>query len=230
MNLSIAATEATEARVLTIDQLHFAYPGAPALIDHWSASVGPGVTLLHGDTGSGKTTLLQLLAGARTAGGRLTLAGARLDPNANLKDHASAYRRQVFFGDPTTPAHDALPARACMALLSAGDARFSPARWQALVEGFALAPHLDKPIYMLSTGTRRKVWLAAALASGRALVLLDEPTGGLDASSRECLWSALREVAQRASEAPQTATIVIVASAERIDQVALTATLELPLG
>ena len=232
MNLPNDATNdaTTDARVLTIDQLHFAYPGEPALIDHWSGSIGPGVTLLHGDTGSGKTTLLQLLAGVLQGSGLLMLAGARLDPNANLKDHASAYRRQVFFGDPTTPAHDALPARACMTLLSAGDAGFSPTRWQALVEGFALAPHLDKPIYMLSTGTRRKVWLAAALASGRALVLLDEPTGGLDAGSRECLWSALRDAAQRAIASPQTATLVVVASAERIDQVPLAATLELPLN
>ena len=82
---------------------------------------------------------------------------------------------------------------------------------------------------MLSTGTRRKVWLAAALASGRALVLLDEPTGGLDAGSRECLWQALREVAQRATDRPEAATIVIVASAERIDQVPLAATFEMPL-
>lgn len=207
---------------LLVENLHFAHPGEPALIANWSASIGPGVTLVHGDTGSGKTTLLQLLAGARPGAGRLTLAGASLDLDADaVAAHAGAYRRQVFFGDPTSPAHDALPARACMAILSAGDAHFSPARWQALVAGFALTEHLDKPIYMLSTGTRRKVWLAAALASGRALILLDEPTGGLDAGSRACLWRALSEVGER--------NLVIIASAERIDCVPLAATMELPL-
>ena len=217
--------------MLQIERLHFSHPGEPALIDHWSASIGPGVTLIHGDTGSGKTTLLQLLAGALPGTGRLTLGGVRLDADTDAvgKTHAGPYRRQVFFGDPTTPAHDALPARACMAILSAGDAHFSATRWQSLVEGFSLAPHLDKALYMLSTGTRRKVWLAAALASGRALVLLDEPTGGLDAGSRECLWSALRDVAERTAQAPAAAPMVIVASAERIEQVPLAATFELPL-
>jgi hypothetical protein len=36
-----------------------------------------------------------------------------------------------------------------------------------MVEGFALTPHLDKPVHMLSTGSKRKVWFGAALASGR---------------------------------------------------------------
>ena len=78
-------------------------------------------------------------------------------------------------------------------------------------------------MYMLSTGSKRKVWLAAALAGGRALTLFDEPTGGLDAASIACLWRALGGIAQRADRA------VVIASAERIDRVPLAATIELPL-
>jgi ABC-type multidrug transport system ATPase subunit len=203
--------------ILRIDDLSVAHQGSAPLVAHWSAAIGPGVTLLHGDTGSGKTTVLRALAGLHAAAGRLTLNGVALDADA------TAYRRQRFFCEPATDALDQVTARAATAMLGDGDAAFDPARWDELVAGFALGPHLDKPLFMLSTGSKRKVWLAAALASGRPLVLLDEPTGGLDAPSIRCLWAALARVAASARHA------VIVASAERITQVALAGTVELPL-
>jgi ABC-type multidrug transport system ATPase subunit len=212
--MSLAATPP----ILHIDHLHFAYPGDPPIAAGWSARIGAGVTLLHGDTGSGKSTLLRVLAGALPAtGGRLTLAGAA------LPDAAEAYRRQVFFVDPSTDAFDAMGVEECAASLRSADVPFDAARWQALVDGFSLAPHLAKKMFMLSTGSKRKVWLAAALASSRPLTLLDEPTAGLDAGSMRCLWRTLAEVAQEGGRA------VIVASGERIDGVPLTATLTLPL-
>ena len=205
--------------VLQVQALNFAYADQPPLVVDWSASVVAGVTLLHGDTGSGKSTLLRLMAGALPAtGGRLTLAAAHLD------EDAKAYCRKLFFCDPTTDAFDQRSARDTTALLSAGDARFDADRWQDMVKGFALAPHLDKPMYMLSTGSKRKVWLAAALASGRTLVLLDEPTGGLDAASIACLWRALSQLAEQGDRA------IVIASAERIERVPLAGLIELPLG
>lgn len=204
------------ACILDVKDLCFAHPGQPALATGWCASIGAGVTLLYGDTGSGKSTILQLIGGRLPAEGRLTLAGARLDREPE------AYQRNVFFCDPTSDAFDEVSALECTALLNAGDTRFSDLRWRTFIEGFSLTPHLDKPMYMLSTGTRRKVWLAAALASGRALTLLDEPTGGLDAASIRFLWRALADLAER----PRA---VVVASAARIDSVPLSASIELPL-
>ena len=203
--------------ILHVDDLTFAYLGQPALVSGWGVAIGAGVTLLHGDTGSGKSTLLRVLAGALPASGRLTLAGQRLDADA------AAYRRSVFLCEPATDAFDQVSARACTAALSEGDTAFDAAAWQAVAEGFALAPHLDKPMYMLSTGSTRKVWLAAALASGRALVLLDEPTGGLDAASVGCLWGELMHCAEKRERA------IVLASAERVDTVAFAGVIELPL-
>jgi ABC-type multidrug transport system ATPase subunit len=195
--------------------LRFAYPGEAPLLRDVSLAIEAGVTLLHGDTGSGKSTLLRIFAGALPASGVLTLANVRLD-----QDRA-AYERHVFWCEPTTDRFDQLDVRAVTAALSAGDASFDAAQWQTLVDGFALGPHLAKPMYMLSTGSKRKVWLSAALASGRALVLLDEPAGGLDAASRVCLWRALAR--------PRSVQAVVLASAERIEQLPLRATIELPL-
>jgi len=211
----------TSPPILQLHDLSFSYPGQPALASGWCASVGEGVTLLHGDTGSGKSTLLRVIAGALpSASGRLTLAGARLDTAPE------AYKRNVFFCDPAADVFDQITARACTATLSEGDAGFDAALWQVLVEGFSLAPHIDKPMYMLSTGSKRKVGLAAALASGRALVLLDEPEGALDARSIGCLWKAVESLAVRAGRA------IVIASSARLDhvpRVPLAGCIELPL-
>lgn len=203
--------------ILDVNDLSFVYPAQPPIASSWSASIGPGVSLLFGDDGSGKSTVLRILAARQPAEGRLTLAGARLGAEPDI------YKRNVFFVDAETNAFDGVTADECKLALKAGDAHFSETRWQALVDGFALAPHLGKRMYMLSTGSRRKVWLAAALASGRPLTLLDEPTAALDSASIRCLWRALAEIAEEHTRA------VVIASAARIDSVPLAGTFELPL-
>jgi len=204
--------------LLDIRQLRVGYPGQTPIVDGWSGHIAAGVTLVHGDTGAGKSTLLRVLAGLQPAdAGRLTAAGIE------LAHDAAGYRRHVFFGDHTDPALDPVTGRACAADLRKDDPAFDEAFWNQMVEGFALAPQIDKPMYMLSTGSRRKVWLASALASGRALVLLDEPTGGLDAPSRRCLWQALTRWATQRDQA------VIVGSGESLGDVPLAATITLPL-
>jgi ABC-2 type transport system ATP-binding protein len=207
---------ASTAPILVVKNLSFAYPRRPALLSAWSASIGAGLTQLYGGDGSGKSTVLRLLAGKLRGEGQLDLAGARLDQDPDT------YRRNVFFVDPETDAFNEIPATQCTASLSAGDPGFDEAKWRALVEGFSLTPHLEKPMYMLSTGSKRKVWLAAALASGRALTLLDEPTAALDANSICFLWRTLSESAGRDDRA------IVIASAERIDAVPLSGWIELP--
>ncbi|MEJ8857076.1 ATP-binding cassette domain-containing protein [Variovorax robiniae] len=204
--------------ILQLQDLGFAYPSQPPLATRWTASIGAGVTLLHGDTGSGKTTLLRILAGRQAATGRLSIEGVRLDAAPE------AYRRKVFFVEPDTDAFDKQKSgRECTTALCADDAHFDAVRWQSLVEGFALAPHIDKPMYMLSTGSRRKVWLAAALAAGRPVTLLDEPTGALDAASIRCLWRTLAELSRDATRS------FVIASGERITGLPLATTIDLPL-
>ncbi len=188
----------------------------------WSADLGPGLTLLHGDTGSGKSTLLRALAGEPAPG--LALRGGLALPLAALPGDAAAWRRQVFYVDPGTQAFHAMGVRESVAQLRADDAGFDTARWEALAEAFGLAPHLDKGMHMLSTGSRRKVWLACALASGRPLTLLDEPGAALDAASVRALQAALAEVAQAGRR------LVIVASGEAWPALPWRARFDLPMA
>lgn len=204
------------ASILVVKDLSFAYANRPALLSDWSVRVGAGLTQLYGGDGSGKSTILRLFAGKLLGEGQLSVAGARLHKDPET------YQQNVFFVDPGTDAFNEVSATECTLSLSAGDSRFDAQKWRALAEGFSLTPHLDKPMYMLSTGSKRKVWLAAALASGRVLTLLDEPTSALDANSIRFLWRVLSD------SAAQPGRAIVIASAERIDAVPLSGLIELP--
>lgn len=166
--------------VLEVNGLCFAYPKRP-LFSRLTASVPGGVCLVLGGDGSGKTTLLRLLAGELAAqAGTLQINGVA------LADHASAYREQVFRVDTRTVDYDQFTALRYFALQRLRYPGFLPAAsagMAELVAGLSLAEHLEKPLYMLSTGSKRKVWLAAAFAAGAPVTLLDDPFAALDKPS-----------------------------------------------
>ena len=205
-------------RILHIQALSFAYPGLPALASQWSATIPAGITLLLGDTGSGKTTLLRLLAGTAPVDGRLTLGGIRFDAEP------AAYRRAVFWQEPGSDVFDQQSPRQIVATLHSDRPGFDLTAWAHHADAFALGPHLDKPLYMLSTGSKRKVWLTMALASCCPLTLLDEPFGALDAPSIAHLRRALAEASTQRDRA------LIVASSEVPGGVPLSGRIELPLN
>ena len=164
--------------------LAFSYPDA-ALLAGLSFTIQPGLTLLRGGSGRGKRTLLRLIAG-------------ELIPHAGLVLHRAD---PLYWENPADPACNDTVARDWLA---ARRCRF--ARWQEklaaqLIEGFGLAGHIDKPMYMLSTGSRRKVGLVAAAASEARLTLLDRPFSALDASSCHLLTQLLAGAAQSRSRA-----------------------------
>ena len=186
--------------VLQVRGLCFAYPGQAALFADWRVDLPAGLTLLDGDIG--KTTLMRLLAGELAAdAGELTLAGYR------LAAEPLAYRQHCCWFDPRDLAWDAMTAEAMMAAQRALHPGLDLAAWQRHLTGFDLTPHLAKPMYALSTGSRRKAGLAAALATGAALTLLDEPCAGLDPPSLAYLARALNDAA-RAADASSRALLL----------------------
>jgi ABC-type multidrug transport system ATPase subunit len=170
--------------VLQARNLRFGYPRQPALLTDWSLDVPAGVTWVGGDESVGKTTLLRLLAGD------LPVQGGTLQVNG-----------PVFWVDPRTQAFDALSPQAYWDRQRKQHPAFSDALLADLIAAFALAPHLEKSLYMLSTGTKRKVFLAAAFASGAAVTLLDEPLAALDKASIEWVLELLQDAAAHPSRA-----------------------------
>ena len=192
-------TPATAAVVLRVEALRFAWPGQPLLFDGLALALGPGVHLLRGEDGCGKSTALALLAGELAAqGGTLRVAGVSLQKNQ------AAYRQAVFWVAPNTVDFDAVSATEAWATLGARYPSFNTALLAELADAFGLTEHAHKPLYMLSTGSKRKVWLCAAFAADAPLTLLDQPFAALDAPSIRLL----RELLAEASEHPSRAWLV----------------------
>ena len=164
--------------LLQAEGLGFAYPGHQVFAGLCFA-IRPGLTLVRGGDGRGKTTLLRLLAG--------TLA-----PGAGAVHRQAA---EVFHEQAADRAHDATVARDWLAALKPRHAAWDDRLAGELTAAFGLAAHVDKPLYMLSTGSRRKLGLVAAAASGAALTLLDTPYAALDAPSGRVLTRLLAEAA-----------------------------------
>jgi ABC-type multidrug transport system ATPase subunit len=195
MALARCSSKASSSRrpkssVLKISKLSLAYPDCVLLHD-FSAQPANGLVLVRGGGGRGKTSLMCLLAGELAPdAGQLQLGGVW------LHEQPEAYQQQVFWENPRSAAHDALTAKDYLRQVQRDYPAFDEGRLRRAIEGLSLAPHLDKNIFMLSTGSRRKLYLAAAFASRAALTLLDTPFAALDKVSIRFALALLAEAAQ----------------------------------
>lgn len=160
-------------------------PGTQAIIQNLDFSWPAGVSWVGGDEGSGKTTLLRLLAGD-------------LQPTHGA---VHATHGGVFWADLQSPLHDELTPLACWDALRAHFPLWQEDLLQDLTDALSMRPHLHKRLNMLSTGSRRKVMLIAALASGATVTLLDQPFVSLDAASIRFLLEFLAEASQHTRRA-----------------------------
>ena len=175
--------------IMQVEGLHFAYPQRELFKD-FSVKIPPGVTLVCGGEDSGKSTLLRLLSGELPiTAGSVQINHVRQDEQAN------AYRQQIFWIDPRSEAFDQVTPAAYFAFMKVRYPAFDQAALAALIDGLSLAPHMEKSLYMLSTGTKRKVWLAAAFAAGAVVTLLDEPFASLDRASINFVLQLLEKAA-----------------------------------
>ena len=180
------------APLIRVQALRWQFPQASEpLFEALSFDVPAGVSCLCGDEGRGKSTLLRLLAGqlsAQSGSISLGVSGAALSP--------ARLQQLVAWHDAADPARDQRPVRAILEQLVPPEARHL---LPALLQGLSLQEHLDKPLYQLSTGSRRKVFIAATLARPSTLALLDQPGTALDAPSVRFLretfarWAQSRE-------------------------------------
>lgn len=162
-------------------------PGNLLLFDGLDLCIPPGISALLGDEGSGKTSLLRLLSGHLIAqSGQLHVLGVET-PLCPPPPGA------VFWTDLRLPHSDDNTPGQCWAALAPLWPAWSEATQNALVRALQLTPHLDKRLNMLSTGSRRKVGLVAALASGATVTLLDQPFVSLDQTSIRALQEILKD-------------------------------------
>ena len=130
-------------------------------------TLSPGLIAVTGGEGSGKTQLLRRMAEAPGAGAQwLDLALPQQDEQTPLQVWEALQKH--------SPQWDA-------------------GLHQQLVEALLLAPHQSKKLYMLSTGSRRKVALAGLLACGALVTCLDQPYAALDGTSIRAVNGVLQD-------------------------------------
>jgi ABC-2 type transport system ATP-binding protein len=178
------------------------------------------VTALLGPNGAGKTTLLRLLAGLLVAdGGEVEVLGVR-QPAAARPRTVRALRRRIGYVSQDPALDPEMTGREILALMAAlhgvclgKEKEGRGERIARLAEAFGLGAHLDRPVAAWSGGLRRRLHLAAGMIHDPELLLLDEPTAGLDPEADEALWA---ELVRRAGEGVAVAVATHdLAAAER---------------
>jgi ABC-2 type transport system ATP-binding protein len=180
---------------LSVENLSFTY-GPRKALDAVTFTLQPGTfTALLGPNGAGKSTLFSLLTRLFTAPeGRISIAGHDL----------SAYHQKALaalgcvFQQPTLDL-DLTTRRNLLyyAALHGLTGTIARTRSDEALQTLALTDRADTPARSLSGGQRRRVELARALIHRPQVLLLDEPTVGLDAASRRAITDHAHDLAQQ---------------------------------
>lgn len=175
---------------VSIEDVSFRYPGGEAPghgVDSVSLCLGPGQVLgLLGPNGSGKSTLLSLVAGFLTPqSGGVRVLGEPVSARVRRRLGVVFQDASV---DPLMSVEETL--RLHGRLFGVGGSLLRE-RTRTLLERMGIADRASDRVETLSGGLRRRVELARALLHEPAVLLLDEPSLGLDPDSRTALWEIL---------------------------------------
>lgn len=169
------------------------------------------ITGLLGPSGCGKTTLMRAIVGVQiVAGGRVTVLGLPAGTRELRSRVGYVTQAPAVYDDLTVGAN----LRYFAKILGAASERVA-----AVVETVGLTGYGDKLVSQLSGGQRARVSLATALLNEPEVLVLDEPTVGLDPVLRQELWTTFHELADRG-------TTLLISShvmdeAERCDELIL---------
>ncbi|MFE9019872.1 ATP-binding cassette domain-containing protein [Streptomyces sp. NPDC007808] len=176
---------------LILDNCTYRYRrwSSPVLSD-FSYEVQDGLTILLGPNGAGKSTLLRLAASVvRPQSGKVALGD--ISSESRQFRRAVAWMPQEITPIPTFTAREYVAYVGWLKGMSRGDA-WSQAR--QVLERVGLRDKCDTRTSRLSGGQLRRVGIASALVHGARVLLLDEPTAGLDPHQRRVFREILRDL------------------------------------
>jgi ABC-2 type transport system ATP-binding protein len=165
--------------------------GATMALDGLDLTTRPGqVTALLGPNGAGKTTFVRILATLTAPD-----AGSVRITGHDVARRSARVRRTIGLAGQSAAVEPAMTGREnleMVARLYGQPRRTARASAQRLLARLRLSDAADRPVRTYSGGMRRRLDLGASLVAEPRLLLLDEPTTGLDPRSRIELWDAVR--------------------------------------
>ena len=170
-------------------------------VDNLSFQVSPGEVLCFlGPNGAGKTTTMRIIAGfLPPTSGRASVCGL------DVKSHATAAKRRIGYLPEGAPSYPEMTARSFLEFIADARELSGAKRTARLDEVYGLLhlePVLEQTIDTLSKGYRRRVGLAQAILHDPEVLILDEPTDGLDPNQKH-------EVRQLINRMSESKTIII---------------------
>jgi ABC-2 type transport system ATP-binding protein len=181
--------------MLKVDGVSFRYPGGEEAVLHDLSIAVPagGIFGLLGPNGAGKTTLLSILAGQlRASDARITLDGTPLEALRRREPAALGLVPQEFAFYPMLTCAENL--RFFAAVQGLGGERLRE-RVASVAEFARIVNVMPRRAGELSGGLRRRLNLAIGLLTQPRILLLDEPTVGVDPQSRAFLLESIRGLA-----------------------------------
>ena len=178
---------------LLLENLRKEFGGTPAVAGV-TAVLQPGIYGLLGANGAGKTTLLRMICGVlRPTSGRVCLDGIPIDTLGAAYRDRLGYLPQEFAGYPRYTARDFL---LYMAVLKGMTRARAKPRVEELLRTVRLQEAGGKKLRTFSGGMRRRLGIAQALLNEPDLLILDEPTAGLDPRQRIVLRNLITRISE----------------------------------
>lgn len=182
-----------EENVIEIMNLHKEYPGGKVALEGVSLSVPRGgIFGLLGPNGAGKTTMLSILTTVLAKNsGEVFIDGldVSMQPEKVRKNIGMVFQNST--NDTELTGRENLEYIAGLYGISRRNAR---SRIDELLEEMGLSEFADKLVKTYSGGMKRKLEIAAAIIHNPEIIFLDEPTLGLDPSSRSEFWAYIRKI------------------------------------
>ncbi len=181
---------AMEAAALAIHNLRKSFEATAAVRD-LSLSIAPGEIFgLLGPNGAGKSTTINMVAGVtRPDRGEIRIFGHDNRRDYRVTRRLTGVMHQEIVIDNFFTIEQALKIHS--GYYGVAD---DPSWRRLLIERLGLGPHLKKSMNKLSGGLKRRFMVAKALIHRPRLLILDEPTAGVDVELRRTLWDFVREI------------------------------------
>ncbi len=169
------------------------YYGKKHALDHVNLTIGPGMFGLLGRNGAGKTTLMKTLATLlKKQHGQVKICGIPLEEAAQVR-RITGYLPQDFSMYPNMTVYQAMD---YLGVLSGLPKKIRKKRIPQLLEKVNLWEDRGKRVKALSGGMRRRLGIAQAILHEPKVLIVDEPTAGLDPEERVRFRNLLGEMAQ----------------------------------